>query len=297
MSKKALIVTFPDYQAPAQGLADELALDLATIQLHRFPDGESKVVLPTALPETVILCRSLHDPNHKLVELLLTARTARLQGVKQLILVAPYLCYMRQDKAFHPGEVVSQTIIGQFLAELFDAVITVDAHLHRIQTLYEAIPVEHAINLTATGPMADFLNQRVKNPFLIGPDSESKQWVKSIAQAEGLDFVVADKQRFGDRDVQVSLPDADFKDRHIVLVDDVASTGKTLLAVAQQLQSFHPASVSVLVNHALFVNDAMSQLRAAGIEDITSCDSIPHQSNKIRLAPLIGSCLKQVMNV
>lgn len=295
MTDSALLLAFSDYLEPARRLAEACGLDLAEIALHRFPDGESKLQLPASLPPTVILCRSLHDPNHKLVELLLAAQSARANGAEQVMLVAPYLCYMRQDKAFHPGEVVSQTIIGQFLAELFDVVITVDAHLHRIQTLSEAIPIAHAINLTATEPMAAFIQQHIDNPLLIGPDQESSQWVGAIAESAGLDFVVANKERFGDRDVRISLPEAHYQDRHIVLVDDVASTGKTLLAVAEQLQARSVASVDVMVNHALFVNDSVKQLQAAGVSHIWSCDSIPHDSNQIRLSNLLADCLQQFL--
>src|SRR5690606_12123678 len=108
---------------------------------HRFPDGELRLRLPATLPAAVVLFRGLHQPNEKLVELLLTARTARGAGARHLTLVAPYLAYMRQDMAFAPGEAVSQRIVGDFLAQLFDAVITVDPHLHRVARLDEAVPV------------------------------------------------------------------------------------------------------------------------------------------------------------
>lgn len=286
-----LLISFAEYRFQAIQLAEACRIDYADVKLHRFPDGESQLILPTNLPSTLIICRSLNDPNDKLVELILAAQAAREQGVQQLILVAPYLCYMRQDKAFHPGEVISQKIIGQLLGQLFDVVITVDAHLHRIRQLNEAIPLQHAINLTATEPMAHFLQNEFKRPLLIGPDSESEQWVQAIARRQHLDFVVAEKQRLGDTEVVVSLPAADYAQRDIVMVDDVASTGKTLLAVAEQLQQFQPSSINVLVNHALFVNDAVEQLYHHGVNHIWSCDSIPHSSNAITLAPMLAECL------
>lgn len=295
MTDNALLLAFTDYLEPAKRLADTCELDFADIDVHRFPDGESKLTLPANLPAKVIFCCSLHDPNHKLVELLLAARSARANGAEQLILVAPYLCYMRQDKAFQPGEVVSQKIIGRFLADLFDVVITVDAHLHRIHSLSEAIPIDHAINLTATEPMAEFIQKHVDKPLLIGPDSESSQWVEAIARSADLDFVVANKERLGDRDVRVNLPDADYTQRHVVLVDDVASTGRTLLAVAEQLQARSVASIDVMVNHALFVNNAITQLNSAGVRHIWSCDSIPHSSNRIFLCDLLGQALQELL--
>ncbi len=111
--------------------------------------ANSSLTLPVdgagQLPARAVLLRSLYQPNDKLVELLLAARAARGLGVRHLTLVAPYLAYMRQDIAFHPGEAVSQRIVGPFLASLFDAVVTVDRHLHRVATLPEAVPAAQAV--------------------------------------------------------------------------------------------------------------------------------------------------------
>jgi ribose-phosphate pyrophosphokinase len=279
-----LILGFPEYRKQTQQLAQAADLDYAEVQLHHFPDGESKVRLPLELPEHLIFCRSLHHPNNKLVELMLAAQGARNQGAKTLSLVAPYLCYMRQDKAFHPGEVVSQKIIGGLIASHFDNILTVDAHLHRVHHLADAVPAKQAINITATEPMARFLRQKIEQPLLIGPDEESEQWVAEIAALQNLDYTVATKQRLGDRDVHISLPAGNFTGKNIVLVDDVASTGKTLLAAVRLLAPYHPASISILVTHAFFVDDAIHQLKNAGVRNIWSCDSIPHPTNAISLA-------------
>jgi len=211
-----------------------------------------------------------------------------------LTLVAPYLCYMRQDSAFHPGEVVSQRIIGRLLAERFDGLLTVDAHLHRVHRLREAVPVVRGLNLSATKPMARFLAGRLDDPLLIGPDEESEQWVAAIARHAGLGHRVAHKQRLGDREVRITLPDGPYRGRHLVLVDDVASTGRTLEEAARALIEQAPASVSVLVTHALFVGDAMERLRRVGIKNIWSCDSITHSTNAVSLTPLLVDGLRQL---
>ena len=294
MTKQSpLVIGFPEYELQSSRFAEAAGLRHETVNLHRFPDGESKVQLPVELPEHVILCRSLDYPNEKLVELILTAGGARSLGVKTISLVAPYLCYMRQDKAFHPGEVVSQKVIGKLLAGYIDNLLTIDSHLHRIHNLSEAVPVRHAVNITATNPMAHFLQSHVERPFLIGPDGESEQWVADIAAHYKFDYAVATKERYGDREVRVSLPKGPYEGRNIVLVDDVASTGKTLLAAANLLAPYQPASVSVLVTHAFFVDDAMEELKAAGIGNIWSCDSIPHSTNAI---PLADTFAEQINN-
>jgi ribose-phosphate pyrophosphokinase len=291
MPADTCLLGFPDYRDQALALARAAELDYAEVELHRFPDGESRLVLPTSLPRNLVICRSLDRPNPKLVELMLAADAARQQGVERLLLVAPYLCYMRQDKAFQPGEVVSQTLVGQFLADHFDAVVTVDAHLHRISRLSQAIPLEQAHNLSAAEAMGHFVRENRARPLLVGPDAESEQWVAAIAAHDRLDYCIAQKRRSGDREVEVSLPDYDFAGRDVVLVDDVASTGTTLEMAAAGLRGSGVASISVLVTHALFVGDACARLEAAGVENIWSCDSIEHESNRVSLAPLLAEGL------
>jgi ribose-phosphate pyrophosphokinase len=291
-----LLIGFPEYREQAQRLANAAGFAYADALIHQFPDGESRLRLPESLPEQVVLCRTLDHPNSKLVELILAAATARNLGAKHITLVAPYLCYMRQDKAFLPGEAVSQRIIGTLLSQWIDALITVDSHLHRVHQLKHAIPVNTAINLSATSVMSDFLGEQMDNPLLIGPDQESEQWVVAIARDRKLDYRVANKERYGDQQVRVSLPDADYRDRDIVLVDDVASTGHTLEAAARKLARFQPASISVLVTHALFVGNAEKRLHRAGIGHIWSTDAIPHSSNALHLEHLLAEALNGCIN-
>ena len=289
------ILAFPENRQQAKKLADALAIACFEIKLHHFPDGESKVVLPASLPQQVIIYRTLDHPNDKLIELLLCAKTARQQGAQQLTLIAPYLCYMRQDKAFTPGEAVSQQIIGPLLANYFDNVITVDAHLHRINTLAEAIPAKQAINLSAARLLGEFLLQQNLNPLLIGPDEESQQWVAHVAEAGQFDYAVARKQRHGDREVSITLPDISIDHRVVVLVDDVASSGHTLAQCAQQLLTAGASTVTALVTHPLFADNAESLLHDAGISSIWSSDSIPHHSNSVSLTPLLTQAVKTIL--
>jgi len=286
-----MLLGFTDYSAQARALALEMGLTYLEVAVHQFPDGESKVTLPGSVPDRLVVCRSLDHPNSKLVELLLTARTAREMGADHLTLVAPYLCYMRQDIAFHPGEAISQKIVGAFLATLFDAVVTVDPHLHRIDSLDEAIPLESSVALSAAPLMASFLAQQ-HNPVLIGPDSESLQWVRSIAELCNLDYCVGSKERLGDREVKIQLPDLDLGDRNVVLVDDVVSSGETVAVAAQICLAAGAKRVDVLVTHALFAPGAEQRMHQAGVSEIWSTDSINHTSNSIHLTPLLSKFLQ-----
>ena len=296
MDPETCVLGFPDYSTGARNLAQQLQLDYRQIEIHHFPDGESKLLLPSTLPEHLIICQTLDRPNEKLVELMLAAAAAREMGAKTITLVAPYLCYMRQDKAFRPGEVVSQRVIGRFLADHFDALVTVDAHLHRIKQLSQAIPLQSALNLNAAGTMGQFLYDNCQQPLLVGPDAESEQWVAAIAKEARLDYCIAQKIRLSDRNVDLRLPEYEFAGRDIVLIDDVASTGHTLEKATTELVRRAVSSVNVLVTHALFVDDACSRLEQDGVENIWSCDSIPHSSNCLSLAPVLAAGLDQLLD-
>ena len=286
-----MILGFDDYEVQSRKLAEALAIPCHVIQRHRFPDGESKLTLPAKLSEHVIICYSLDHPNEKLLELLLAAKTARELGAKVLTLVAPYLCYMRQDKAFHPGEVISQPVVGNFLADLFDNVITVDPHLHRIQRLEQAVPARHAVTLSATSLMAEFLRERFKDPVLLGPDSESEQWVSAVAKPDQWEYGVCNKIRTGDKDVEIILPENNLHERSVVIVDDVVSSGQTLAVTIRQCLSKNAKHVDVLVTHALFANDAKERLIQAGVRNIWSTDSVNHESNIIPLSILLKNAV------
>lgn len=286
-----MLLGFADGEAQARALAQAAGLPFAKVEVHRFPDGESRVTLPPALPSRIVIYRSLHEPNDKLIELLLAVETARGAGVDHVTLVAPYLCYMRQDAAFHPGEAVSQRIIGRLLGRLCNMLVTVDPHLHRVATLSAAVPSARAVALSAAPAMGAFLAARGSRALLLGPDEEALQWVACVGQHAALDFAVAHKQRHGDRSVEVVLPERDYRGADVVLVDDVASTGRTLAAAAAALVDAGAARVDVLVTHALFVADAESALRSAGVTDIWSSDSISHRSNAFALARELAQAL------
>jgi ribose-phosphate pyrophosphokinase len=244
----------------------------------------------------VLLLRSLHRPNEKLVELLIAAPAARELGAQHLSLVCPYLAYMRQDIAFSPGEAVSQRHVGGLLASRFDAVLTVDPHLHRIAALQDVMPGCHAVSVSAAALIGAWVAQRVSRPLLIGPDEESAQWVREAARACSpiADHACCRKQRRGDHDVRVTLPASlDCRGRAVVLVDDMASTGRTLGATARLVLAAGAASVDVAVTHALFVGNALDELRAAAVGRVWSTDCVPHPSNAISVVPLLAQAIRQ----
>ena len=290
-----MILAFPDYLSQAQRLAARLNVSLAEVSLHHFPDSESFIRLPPSLPEHVIVCRSLNQPNDKLIELLLCATTARELGAQRLTLVAPYLCYMRQDFANQPGVAVSQRIIGKMLADLFDDVLTVDPHLHRISSLAQAIPIKNAISLTAANEIGRFLKQKLEYAMLLGPDSESEQWVAAIANKIGFDYCIAHKERRGDKQIEITLPDNNFHNKPVIIIDDMASTGRTLGMASRLLQAAGCKDIYAAVTHPLFCDDAAAHILKAGIKTIWSTDSIDHPTSCIKLDRLLAKAIKTII--
>lgn len=289
----SLVLHFADEAELAVALARELHWGCALIAGHDFPDGELRLTLPKPLPARVALVRGLQQPNAKLAALLLAAPTARECGARHLTLVAPYLAYMRQDMEFNPGEAVSQRHLGAALAQWFDALVTVDPHLHRVGTLDEVVPGRRGVAVSAAPLLGCFVAGRVPDALLLAPDEEAGQWVRAAAQAAGLDHAVCRKQRRGDHEVHVALPDADVRGRAVVLLDDVASTGRTLVAAAQGAWARGAASVDVAVTHALFIGDALQQVKAAGVRHVWSSDCVPHASNAVSVVPLLASAVRQ----
>ena len=180
-----MLLCFDDEQDLATRWAKELGRPLGVIARHRFPDGELRVVLPRPLPSDVLILRGLqHQPNDRLVELLIAAPAARGWGVRHLMLVAPYLAYMRQDMEFTPGEAVSQRHISALLSTQFDRIVTIDPHLHRIASLDEVMPAGRGIALSAAPLLGRFIAAQVPGAVLVGPDEESGQWVRGGARRE-----------------------------------------------------------------------------------------------------------------
>lgn len=287
----SLLLAFDDETALAQELASALAWPLAFVERHAFPDGETRLRLPPVLPAHLVLLRGLQQPNAKLAELMLAVAGARELGAQHITLVSPYLAYMRQDLAFTAGEVVSQRHLGQFLAVLFDSVITVDPHLHRVATMNDVVPGRRGVALSAAELLGAFVAQKVPGALLMAPDEEAGQWAHRAASAHGLDVAVCHKERRGDHDVTVQLHGAAVRGRAVVLIDDVASTGRTLAMAARAALAAGAATVDVAVTHALFVGDALAEVQRAGVRHVWSSNCVPHASNVVSVVPLLRAAL------
>ena len=292
---KPIMFIMPGQEELGESLLAGGGFEKGVLELRNFPDGESyiRVLSDVADAQIIILCQ-LHQPNEKILPLLLLVGTLRDLGVHSIGLVAPYLAYMRQDKRFHEGEGVSAQYFARLLSQQFDWLLTVDPHLHRIHALNEVYSIPSTA-LSAVQPIAQWLSGQVNKPIIIGPDGESEQWATKVALAAGCPFEVLSKERFGDREVRVSVPHvADFLDHTPVLVDDIISTGHTMMQAAAHLRESGMRTPVCIGVHGIFAAGALAQMQAAGLQVVTT-NSIADPSNQIDLAPLILEGLQQFL--
>lgn len=286
-----IVFALPGNEALAQRLSLARGAELGVLEHRRFPDEETYLRIKSEVADrAIILLCSLDRPDAKLLPLLFAADAVRDLGARQVGLVAPYLAYMRQDRRFQPGEAITSRTFSALLSRHLDWLVTVDPHLHRYHALAEIyrIPTQlvHAAPL-----MASWIKHNVVRPVIIGPDKESEQWVAQVAADADAPFLVCEKQRSGDRDVEITIPNASSHlDRQAVLVDDIASSGHTLAAAARQLVGMGFAPPDCVVVHPLFAGDASSLLGEL-VHRIVSTDTVVHPSNAIDVIPSIADVL------
>lgn len=287
----AMLYGFGESLDAARRLASALDIGLSQVQVHRFPDGESLVRVDRP-PKVALVYRSLDNPNAKLVELLLTQSALRDNGARRVLLVAPYMCYMRQDMAFQQGQAVSQRVIGKLLADHFDGVLTVDPHLHRVHRLADVMPGTDAISITAAPALSAELGHEGES-MLVGPDSESRQWVEAIAAPLGYPVLIGTKQRSGDRQVAITFDGIEqVAGCRAVLVDDVIASGATLATAARLLHDAGAARVEAVATHCLAGEAELAALKEAGIARVRACDSVPGPVAEIALAGLLAQAIR-----
>jgi ribose-phosphate pyrophosphokinase len=290
-----VVLALPGNESLAEGLAARLGAEVGRVRLHRFPDGETYVRVETPLHgRDVTLVCTLPRPDEKLIPLLFLAATVRDLGATRVGLVAPYLAYMRQDRRFREGEGITSAYFARVLSAAVDWVVTVDPHLHRRTSLDEIYSIPSAVVHAATHISA-WVRQTVRRPVFVGPDEESAQWVRDVADGAAAPFIVFQKVRRGDRDVSVTVPDVEHWREHTpVLVDDIISTARTMIVTVRQLIAAGLSAPVCVGVHAVFASGAYDELRASGSSVIATCNTIPHASNAIDLTGALTDSVRQL---
>lgn len=285
-----LVFALPGNEAFAAAFTSALRGAPGEAEVRRFPDGETYVRLETDVRgrEVILVC-TLHEPDEKVMPLAMLAEAARDLGATRVGLVAPYLAYMRQDERFLRGEGITSLYFGRFLSRVVDWLVTVDPHLHRHANLVESgysIPTRV---VHAAPAVAAWIRDHVTRPVLVGPDSESEQWVSAVAELADAPHIVLEKVRRGDREVDVSVPDVErFREHTPVLVDDIISTARTMIETLTHLAAAELAPAICVGIHAVFAGDGLGELEAVCPARVVTCDTIPHVTNGIGLASLLA---------
>ncbi|OPX55455.1 ribose-phosphate pyrophosphokinase [Oceanospirillum multiglobuliferum] len=289
---KPILFDLNDGSTIANSLCQQLDATLGELSQRQFPDGESylQVVTPVHGAQVIVLC-TLYQPNEKFLPLVYLAETLKEMGAKKVLLVAPYLAYMRQDKRFKPGECITSRHFAALISRSFDALITVDPHLHRYDRLDEIYSIPNQVVASAES-VALWIKQHVPNPLLIGPDSESEQWVAEVAHLAAAPFEVLLKERHGDWDVTVSLPHVERYQQHTpILLDDIISSGRTMLETIQHLGNAGMKPVICIGTHGLFAENAYDQMLLAHTAQVITCNTVNHPSNAIDIAPALAQAI------
>jgi ribose-phosphate pyrophosphokinase len=285
-----VVLALPGSESIAIRLAEGMHATLGAVHFHTFPDGESYVRIDDDVAaREVVIVASLREPNEKLVNLVFLSDAARDMGATRVGLIAPYLAYLRQDTRFHPGEAITARTVAAMLSAHVDWLVTVDPHLHRFASLAELFSIP-ALNVHAGSEIGRWIGRNVAAPFIIGPDAESRQWVERIASAADAPFTVLTKIRRGDTKVIESVPDlGEHRSCTPVLVDDIISTGHTMIAAVRHLRDQAALPPVCVATHAVFAADAEAQLEAAGAARVVTTNTIVHQTNAIDIVPMIAA--------
>ncbi|MBN2518791.1 MAG: ribose-phosphate diphosphokinase [Candidatus Altiarchaeota archaeon] len=282
-----------------KGFAKELAKALGKryvdSDIHHFPDGELHVKVPGGkIDREGIIVQSLaYRPNEYILELILLADDLRREGAKKVIAVIPYLAYARQDEEFTKGEAVAFLSVAKLLETYCDKIITVDTHLHRFHRISQVF--SKAVNVSAMEELAQYAKKRyknLKNPLIIGPDGESKQWAKQIAGIMECEYDIFEKVRLSATKVIVKPKKKDLRGRDIIIVDDIISTGGTIIETIKIAKKQGAKRIIVFCSHGLLMDGALKRILRAGAEVVVSTNTVPNSTSKVSAVPSVARVLK-----
>ena len=274
----------------AKKIARKKKASYSELKVKKFPDGELylRFMKPVKGKKIVIVQTYYPDPDEALLISHFAIKTAKELGAKKVTLVAPYLGFMRQDKRFHRGECQSNKIMASLL-DVADKVVTLDPHLHRIESMDEIFKTKTK-KLSANKLIEKYIKKNFKDPWIVGPDSESYQWARTIAEHIDAHATILRKKRYSSTKVRILVKDKGFKGRDVVIVDDIISTGHTMIEPIKQLKKMGARSVTCICIHGLFVMEALKKLRKLGAK-VVSTNTIENPVDKIDVASTISDVI------
>lgn len=276
----------------AKSIAKKLKVKYSPLTISSFPDGDIYLKFNTKVKgKKVVIVQSFQPHSDmSLFDIIFAAETAKDLGAKKVILVAPYLAYMRQDKRFNSGEAISSRIMAKLLNNSVDKIITIDPHLHRYKSLKDIFKIP-AKKVTANPVIASYV-KKIKNVVIIGPDWESYQWADRIAAMVGCESTCLAKTRYSGRKVSSKMiHPLECKGKNVVLIDDIISTGHTMIEAAKKARKLKAKSVIAIGVHGLFVEKGLEKM-SKYFDKIVTTNCIEHKTNKIDVTSLLVKEIK-----
>ena len=280
----------------SKDLARRLARRLRAVYIETetkiFPDGESKITLQKIPKKSVVLIvQSTYPPvdTNLLQALSIISQVRKISSRTYAII--PYMGYARQDKQFLSGEVITMSVVAKMLQSAgAKKVIVVDIHSNTALNHFN-IPTE---NISAIPELAKYFKKlNLKNPLVVSPDAGGSSRSKKFASLLKSDFIVLKKHR--DRKtgrVSIQTTKADVQGKDLIIVDDMISTGGSVIKAAQFLKKQKCKRVFVACTHGLLVGDAEKKIRKAGVSRIISTNTIPGNTSKVDVSGILAKSVQ-----
>ncbi|MEM1575357.1 MAG: ribose-phosphate diphosphokinase [Nitrososphaerota archaeon] len=294
-----LIVPGPASKKLAEEISEITGFKLALIEHKLFPDGESYIrYLEKIYGEDIAIIQTTYpEQDRKLLQLFLLSKTAKEANCNNIIAIVPYLAYSRQDKAFKNGEAISIKVILSILKDCgINEVVTINTHSPWI---FKEIDIK-AKDLSAIPCLSKYLlSMNLNNPIIFSPGKKGSLMSKEAANIIGCDFSsVESKRNIDTGEVEVEIENVEnIKNRDVIIIDDIISTGGTILSIIKKMLKFKPNRIIVGCIHPLLINNADKKILEAGAETIIATNTIETIYSKVSIAPLIADYLKNKLNV
>jgi ribose-phosphate pyrophosphokinase len=276
----------------ARKLSRKIKADFVKSQVRIFADGESKITLSGKISkQKSIVVQSIYPPvDTNLIQALSLISKAK-ETSSEVIAVIPYMGYARQDREFLPGEIVTMKILGKlFKGAGASKVIAVDIH-SMIGLKHFTIKTK---NVSAIPELVRYFKKlSLKDPLVVSPDQGGKERAKEFAKELGSEFIALEKKR--DRKtgkVQIKTKNLEeVVNRDLILVDDMISTGGSIVKATEFLKKQKCKKVYVACTHALLMNDAEKRIRKAGVTKIVSANTIPGKTSVVDISNTIAKAI------
>lgn len=275
------VVACPSSPLLAKRMAERLKLKMAEVEFKRFPDGELYTRIKSDEKEHVVVC-SLNS-NEDLT--LLTLSMEALKG--KIYAVVPYMGYARQDKVFLEGEAVSIRAVARLLESYAEKIMTVNIHSADAASHFKKLK-----NLDAMPLLGNYY--REKDIVMLSPDKGSVERVKVAAEVAGCEWDYLEKKRVDAYTVEVFPKEISVEGKKVVIVDDIISTGGTVIEASKRLKNLGAAEIEVSCVHAVLASFAAARILSSGISDIVATDTVEKIFSKITVADLLASALKDL---